>query len=384
MTFAVSRMYGRISKSIGTNNPRLLVAAYLAYASQYSLDELDGLYGSTSYAPPKLDVAERQTLEAFYLSGPAIVDSVWNEVPDWIHPRCKASLGPDAEFELAKTLGRAPVDLRINQSKASRDDVLSRLERSGMECIPTPYSPVGIRLSRHASLTGCELYDTGLIEIQDEGSQLAALLVGTKPGECVVDYCAGAGGKSLAMAAQMSGMGKVYAFDVSAKRLAPLEKRAKRAGAGNIFSLVFGTNEGEAAVSALKGKVDRVLIDAPCSGSGTWRRAPDAKWLLTQKTLHEYEDRQFEIINKASELLRPDGTLIYVTCSFLLSENEAQIERVLNENHQLATSEILQSWRKITGRDVPEGVSTKTGGLRLSPYRTETDGFYVHRLVRKQ
>ncbi len=382
MTFAVSRIYGRASAAIGTDNPRLVVAAYLVHSCGYSIDHLVQIFGSTPYAPPNLDGEEKQLLDEFYTSGSSISESVWHEVPVWLHSVCEESLCPDAQQELAALLVRAPVDLRVNKLKASRDDVLLKITDSGHECVPTPYSPLGIRIVEHVRLAGWDLYESGVVEVQDEASQVAALLVGAKPGERVIDYCAGAGGKSLVLATQMQGKGEVIAFDVSAKRLAPLAERAKRSGVGNIRSLVLGSKEADAAILSVTGTVDRILVDAPCSGSGTWRRSPDAKWLLTPAKLRDYQDQQFEVVNRALELLKPGGQLVYVTCSFLKSENETVVERVLNGNNHITHVDPARSWREITGTDLSKEMSRTQCGIRFSPYRTGTDGFYVHVLLR--
>jgi 16S rRNA (cytosine967-C5)-methyltransferase len=248
-----------------------------------------------------------------------------HNLPDWLANPLKESLG-DEFWPLVEELARAaPLDLRVNSLKAKREDVQRALAEAGIEARPTPHSPWGLRIDGKPALSKLALFTEGHVEVQDEGSQLLALLTDAKRGEMVVDFCAGAGGKTLALGASMRNTGRLYAFDVSGHRLENLKPRLARSGLSNVHPAQIA-HERDDRVKRLAGKIDRVLVDAPCSGLGTLRRNPDLKWRQSPQALAELQAKQKAILASAARLLKPGGRLVYATCSLLAAENEAVAE----------------------------------------------------------
>jgi 16S rRNA (cytosine967-C5)-methyltransferase len=298
--------------------------------------------------------------------------AVANDLPDWLLPHLDRALGPALEREIAALNAPAPIDLRVNLLKADRASARRALAAEGVEAEPTRWSPLGLRLRARAPLSGLAAFKEGLFEVQDEGSQIAALLAGARPGMRVVDFCAGAGGKTLALAAQMGNRGKLVACDVSARRLERAAQRLRRAGAQNVERRVL-TSERDKWVKRHKGSFDVVLVDAPCLGTGTWRRNPDAKWRMRPEDLAELVDRQAQILLSASRLARPGGRLVYVTCSLLREEDEDQAEAFLAAAPDFTPFSVERAWAETLGGNPPDGEPW----LRLSPARQGTDGFFV-------
>lgn len=291
-------------------------------------------------------------------------------LPDWLAERLAAQYGESETAALADALNRpAPVDLRVNTLKTKRDELQQRLTEEGFACEPTPYSPVGLRLQQRASIFRSKAFEDGLFEMQDEGSQLLSLLLEPRRSEMVVDFCAGAGGKSLHLGALMANSGSLYAFDVSAPRLERLTPRMRRAGLSNLRAITIA-HERDARVQRLYGKIDRVLVDAPCSGTGTLRRNPDIKWRSID--LAALIETQRRILTAAAPLLKAGGRLVYATCSLLAEESENIVAEFLAANTgytQVPVAEILQ--RRHVALEMP------TPALRLLPHRHSTDGFYA-------
>ena len=298
-------------------------------------------------------------------------------MPDWLAQRLRAQFGDSEALALSLALNQpAPVDMRVNTIKAKRDEVQTRLTQEGFACEITPWSPSGLRRRDRAPIFKTLCFKEGLFEVQDEGSQLLAPMLEPRRQEMVVDFCAGAGGKTLHVGALMANTGTVYAFDVLAKRLEKLKPRLRRAGLNNV-RMVTISHERDARVQRLKGKVDRVLVDAPCSGTGTLRRNPDIKW--RDINLAELTDTQQRILAAAAELLKPGGRLVYATCSLLKEENEDIVEKFLAarpEFHMVPVNEILER------RHIP--LSIAGDALRLLPHLHQTDGFYAVALERNQ
>jgi 16S rRNA (cytosine967-C5)-methyltransferase len=281
-------------------------------------------------------------------------------------------------LELARALNRpAPLDLRVNEFKAKREDVLARFAAEGLAAEPCRYSPQGIRLGTKPALSRHPLYLDGSIEVQDEGSQLLGYLLAPKRGEMVVDFCAGAGGKTLLLGALMRSTGRLYAFDVSDKRLAKLKPRVARSGLSNVHPACI-SGENDQRVKRLAGKIDRVLVDAPCSGLGTLRRNPDLKWRQTPESVAELTRKQSDILASASRLLKPGGRLVYATCSILSEENEGVVDAFLQAHpdfQRLSAKELLAK----------QGIDVDCGeDMRLLPHRHGTDGFYAAVLERRK
>ena len=298
------------------------------------------------------------------------------DFPDWLAERLASRMSPEELLALARALNTpAPLDLRVNTLKAERETMIARLAADGIAAAPTPYSPLGLRLKSKPYLAKHPAYLDGGIEVQDEGSQLLGFLLVPKRGEMVVDFCAGAGGKTLILGALMRSTGRLYAFDVSDKRLAKLKPRAARAGLSNVHPACL-SGENDTRVKRLQGKVDRVLVDAPCSGLGTLRRNPDLKWRQSPQSVAELTAKQAAILAAAAKLLKPGGRLVYATCSILAEENEDIVDAFLAGHadfKRLSAQEVLAA----------QGIAIDCGeDMRLSPQKHGTDGFYAAVLVR--
>ena len=297
------------------------------------------------------------------------------DLPDWLYERLAVQFGADEVPALARAMNQsAPLDLRVNTLKTDRDTLLAKLAADDIAAQPGALSPLAVRLRDKPALAKHPLFLDGAFEVQDEGSQLLGFLLEPKRGEMVVDFCAGAGGKTLLLGALMRNTGRLYAFDVSDKRLANLKPRLARSGLSNVHPARI-EHERDQKIKRLAGKADRVLVDAPCSGLGTLRRNPDLKWRQDEKSIAELTVKQASILDAASTLVRPGGRLVYATCSLLAEENDAIVQGFLAANtgfRLLPASEIL-------GR---QGVEIEGEMLRLLPHRQATDGFFAAALER--
>ncbi len=298
------------------------------------------------------------------------------DLPDWLVHRLSASTDADGILALARGLNQpAPLDLRINPLKTDRAAVLERLGESGLEASPCPWAPLGIRLAGKPALARHPLYLEGLVEVQDEGSQLLGHLVAPRRGEMVVDFCAGAGGKTLLLGALMRSTGRLYAFDVADRRLAKLRPRVARAGLSNVHPICI-SGENDVRIKRLAGKADRVLVDAPCSGLGTLRRNPDLKWRQTPGSVDELSRKQCDILVGAARMVQRGGRLVYATCSLLPEENSLIVERFLATH---------ADFRRTSAREVlaDQGIAVECGeDLVLLPHVHGTDGFFAAVLER--
>jgi 16S rRNA (cytosine967-C5)-methyltransferase len=306
------------------------------------------------------------------LRHPEMPRAVANDLPDWLEPYLDRVFGGGLEREMAALNGPAPTDLRVNLLKADREEARRALAAEGVAAKPTPLSPVGLRLRERVPLGKLAAFEHGLIEVQDESSQLAALLADARPGMRVVDFCAGAGGKTLAMAAGMNNRGKLVACEVSQRRLDRAARRLRRAGVTNVERRAL-SGERDKWVKHHKGGFDRVFADVPCLGTGTWRRNPDAKWRMRPEDLAELVERQQLILRSAARLVRPGGRLIYATCSLLRDEDEAQAEAFLAAETDFSLLPMVRVWEETIGGASPGGEDY----LRLTPARHGTDGFFV-------
>ncbi|MBR0568884.1 RsmB/NOP family class I SAM-dependent RNA methyltransferase [Azoarcus sp. L1K30] len=348
-------------------SPRQLLLAWLARGEGWPMRQFEGLASAT----------ERDWIEGIKsatLDEGTVAERA--DLPDWLADRLLAQHDEAEVLRLAHSLNRpAPLDLRVNVLKADRDAVLAHLREDGFGAEPCALSPHGIRLSGKPALQKHALFVDGSFEVQDEGSQLLGLLVQPKRGELVVDFCAGAGGKTLQLGALMRSTGRLYAFDVSEKRLAKLKPRMARSGLSNVHPVLIA-HENDAKVKRLNGKADRVLVDAPCSGLGTLRRNPDLKWRQTAASVDEMVAKQGAILAAAARLVRPGGRLVYATCSLLVDENDAVVDAFLAANPAFTAvpaEQVLHS----QGIDLPTGER-----LRLSPDAHDTDGFFAAVLER--
>ena len=356
--FAVLRRKRSLEAAAGSAAPRDLVIAALV--------RIFGLSGRAFEATDADDAALAARVKSAAIA--RLAGAVQADLPDWLWQRLAAEYGQEEAAAIAQgLLSPAPLDLRVNLAKLSREEALARL---AIEAAPTPHSPAGIRLKGKPPINRHPLFLDGSVEVQDEGSQLLAYLLAPRRGEMVADFCAGAGGKTLAISMLMHGAGRVYAMDVSAKRLRELAPRAARAGISNVHPIVL-SGEGDVRAKRLTGKLDRVLVDAPCSGFGTLRRNPDLKWRHDARAVSELAAKQLRILNAAAKLLKPGGRLVYATCSILAEENEAVAERFAAahaEYKPLSCRELLTAQRIVV--DTGER-------LRLWPHRHGTDGFFA-------
>lgn len=340
-----------------------------------------GFYGPGDFLRSALTDQETRWLDACEKVKPEdLMERHRHNLPEWLVAPLKDQLGDTEFWALADSLNLgAGLDLRVNDFKAKRADVQKALAASGIKAVPTPYSPWGLRISGKPSLNKHEAFVRGDFEVQDEGSQLLSLLLDPKRGEMVVDFCAGAGGKTLALGAMMRNTGRLYAFDTSAGRLDSFKPRLARSGLSNVHPAAIA-HERDDRVKRLSGKIDRVLVDAPCTGMGTLRRNPDLKWRQTPQGVEEMAVLQAKILQSASRMVKSGGRLVYATCSVLPQENEAIAEAFGAANPDFV---LLPAGEVLTGLKVADAASLCTGGedgqryLRLWPHRHATDGFFA-------
>ncbi|WP_240648088.1 RsmB/NOP family class I SAM-dependent RNA methyltransferase [Pararobbsia silviterrae] len=326
---------------------------------------------------PLVSPAEAEWLERIAKIDPASLPArARTNLPEWIEKRLAARFEPEALAQLAAALNySAPLDLRANTIKATREQVLDSLEAAGIEAGETPLAPNGVRVAGKPPVNRLNAFEEGWFEVQDEGSQLLCHLVGAKRGEMIVDFCAGAGGKTLALGAMMRSTGRLYAFDVSDRRLAKLKPRMAKSGLSNVHPVLIDS-EHDPKIKRLAGKIDRVLVDAPCSGLGTLRRNPDLKWRQTPASLDELTPKQASILANAARLVKPGGRLVYATCSILEAENEAIVNAFLatHGDFKLVPASSVLAAQKI-GLDTGDYLS-------LWPHIHGTDGFFAAVLER--
>ena len=354
-----------------TEDPRILVIAYLVKILGKNLRDLDGIINDQQIEWLKaIKAVNTENLSA----------ALTADLPEWLWDKLSEQFGSEEALTIARSMHQpASLDLRVNTLKGTRDDVIAQFNKEKgaqkeltekMEVVATPYSPTGIRMPQKVTISKHILFEKGVIEVQDEGSQLLALLVAPKRGEMIADFCAGAGGKTLAIGALMRNTGRLYAFDVSEKRLANLSKRLKRSGLSNLQAQLI-SSENDPKLKRLNSKFDRVLVDAPCSGLGTLRRNPDLKWKQMPQDITELQIKQTNILNRAAKLVKNGGRLIYATCSLLRDENEQITETFLATNTEYSlvpAHEILKI----------QNVPLNTGDyLKLLPHMHQTDGFFA-------
>jgi 16S rRNA (cytosine967-C5)-methyltransferase len=363
--FAVLRRKRSLEAAGGSASPRVLLIAALVRIQGLSGRSLEGLADETLIARIRGWKPE---------SAPPAVQA---DLPDWLWEKLVAQEGEVEAMHLARgLLNPAPLDLRANLARTEREAVLERLAHDGIAASATPLSPAGVRLAGKPAINRHPLFEEGLVEVQDEGSQLLAWLLAPRRSEMVADYCAGAGGKTLAIAMLMRGTGRLYAMDISAARLARLSPRAARAGVSNVHTVAL-SGDNDARVKRLAGKLDRVLVDAPCSGFGTLRRNPDLKWRHAPGAVSELAEKQLRIVRSAARLLKPGGRLVYATCSILQEENDEVADAFAAAEpgfRAVSCAELLKAQR----------IALDTGErLRLTPQAHGTDGFFAAAFERK-
>ena len=366
---------------MGSETPRAIALAAAPSALGLTAAEVIAAADGSPYALEPLSEAEQAGLSR---EPPADAPApVLGDFPDWLEPSLRRAFDDEVVPETRGLARRAPVDLRVNTLKADRERVLKALAR--FSPVATPLSPVGVRLpapqatGRQPNVESEVAHGRGWYEVQDEGSQVAALMAGVGPRQQVLDICAGGGGKTLAFSALMQNTGQVYAYDGDAARLRPIFERLKRAGARNVQVLRAGD---AAALEALGPRFDVVFCDAPCTGSGAWRRRPDAKWRLKPANLSQRIEEQRAILNLAARLVKPGGRLVYVTCSLLPEENNDQAEWFLSNHLGFAELPWAEAWRSALGSEPLSSAGRIGESLLLTPARHGTDGFFISVMTR--
>lgn len=359
--------------------PRNRLLAWLVLGEGKTPSQINGLFSGGKRAPASLIAQERalvDKLQGRAIDHAAMPDAVRFECPAWAIDGLRRRFPDTFRQEMAAMLTPAPLDLRVNPIKTTREAMLGALRDLGLRPQPSRMAPYGIRLDRRLSFAGLPMLKSGEIEIQDEGSQLVAMLVDARPGERVVDFCAGAGGKTLAIAAQMANKGRVIACDVMEGRLKRGAERFRRAGLHNIETRLL-TSETDKWIKRHKLGFDRVLVDAPCSGTGTWRRNPDARWRPEdERGIDHLLVLQSKILASAARLVRPGGRLVYATCSLLSEENEQQVAAFLAANPAFHVVQLSEAAPQLTDSAYPDFLS-------LTPARHDTDGFFAAVLQRE-
>ncbi len=358
---------------------RRLLYQHLAQSGSGPLERrlaILGWAGDAAFLRAALEVHEQKWLaQVLLIDRSALAPKLRHNLPDWIAQPLQTQLGDEGFWAMVASLDEAaPLDLRVNTLKTKREAAQAALAAAGIEAAMTPYSPWGLRIHGRPALQKLPLFAQGEVEVQDEGSQLLALLTDAKRGEMVVDFCAGSGGKTLALGAAMRNTGRLYAFDVAGHRLEALKPRLARSGLSNVYPVQIA-HERDERIKRLAGKIDRVLVDAPCSGLGTLRRNPDLKWRQSPKAVQELSAKQTAILAGAARLLKPAGRLVYATCSLLASENEA-VCQAFAATHPgftpVAVDDVLDDL-KVAHPDK----LVQAGNLRLWPHLHATDGFFA-------
>jgi 16S rRNA (cytosine967-C5)-methyltransferase len=360
--FGILRHRFFLESIVETATPRSLLLAYLAKFQGLNLRELAPLASEAEMK--RLAEIKAASLE----SQPLAIQA---EFPDWLIEKLSGFMEDEEILDLGRSLQQpAPVDLRVNTLLAKREEILALFDKEGIKASPTPYSPIGIRLADKPAINRHEVFLNGKVEVQDESSQLLGYLVAPRRQDMVVDFCAGAGGKSLMLGALMRSQGRIYAFDNSEKRLNNLKPRLKRSGLSNLHPQLIA-NENDIKVKRLTGKIDRVLVDAPCSGLGTLRRNPDLKWRQSPQSIGELKRKQAAILSSAANLLKPGGRLVYATCSFLPEENQEIVENFIADYPHF---KVLNCGQLLKHQKIP----IDTGEfMQLSPRLHATDGFFA-------
>ena len=379
LVFDVLRRSSSLAAYMGSSSPRALALAAFQDGWGYSAGELNEICDGGQYAPAPLSedekaglkrLEEEQTLEA----EPADLA----DIPSWLYPSIEQVFGERTLGEGQALAKRAPIDLRVNRLKVKRSTVLNKLEEldaaplDDLADIVRIDAPVGP--DKSPRLEGLEPYQRGWFEVQDMGSQMVSVLTGVKSGMQVLDLCAGSGGKTLAMAALMENKGQIHAYDAQEKRLSPMSERLQRAGAHNV-RILPSNNQG--SLDKLDDKMDVVLVDAPCTGSGTWRRKPDSKWRLTQAQLDERLIEQRDVLEQGARAVKSGGRLVYVTCSILPQENSDQVERFLAAHSDFSLEPLKEIWSQSQTAPLPSSAIDAKDVLQLTPAHNGTDGFFI-------
>ncbi|MBA2125392.1 MFS transporter [Hyphomicrobium methylovorum] len=380
LVYDALRHRASLAWALGADTPRALAIGAAPSALGLSTEVVIAACDGADHSPGPLSDEERLGLTRDRADAPACAQA---DIPEWLWPAFSSQFGENAVAEGQAMAKRAPADLRVNTLKATPEKVLKALTSFG--AVACPISPIGVRIAppegaqRTPNLQAEAAFQAGWFEIQDEGSQIAALLAGAGSRKQVLDLCAGAGGKTLALAAVMQNTGQLYAYDANRLQLKPIFDRIKRAGVRNVQVLRGGD---EAALTALGPRFDVVLCDAPCTGSGTWRRRPDAKWRLKPDALAARMAEQRSVLARGATLVKRGGRLVYVTCSILPEENTGQVAEFLAANSEFRIIPTAEAWAAAGSAELPPSADGRSDSLLLTPARHGTDGFFVAVLER--
>ena len=379
------RKRNSIAHAMRADTPRALILGALAHAWGWNIRDIDDAMDE-DHAPSKLTLEEREGL--VMAPDPTAPAHVQGDYPEWLADSLQRVFGEEAVVEAQAMAVRADVDLRVNTLKVSAEKAAAPLKSAQAErselLLNAFHIPARDPSVREASLESIPAYSKGWVEVQDAGSQIAAAAANAQPGEQVLDYCAGGGGKTLAIAMQMEGKGQIFAYDIDGRRLSALIPRIKRSGTHSV-QLVHPSEPTQ--LEDLTGQMDLVFVDAPCTGTGTWRRRPDAKWRLKPAQLAKRISEQDDILDKASSFVKPGGRLVYATCSFLMEEDEDRVAAFLSSHPEFtemdaAETAIASGWLTDTGAQTVRKFKSPTGSVRLTPKRAGTDGFFFAALHR--
>ncbi len=375
------RVRSSASWIMGEETARAVVLGSLRQLRGMDADAISALCTGEAHAPAVL--SEHETTRLSHATLDDAPDHVRGDYPDWLAAHFAAAFGEHAVAEGRALAGRAPIDLRVNRLKGEREKATKMLAHLLPE--ETPLSPLGLRLNagadgRGPSLSAESAYVRGFVEVQDEGSQLASLIAGAKPGLQVLDFCAGGGGKTLAMAAEMANKGQVYAYDSEGRRLMPIYPRLERADVRNVQ--VRAPKGNKDVLADIEARCDIVLVDAPCTGTGTWRRNPDAKWRTRPGALEQRMKEQDEVLENSAKYVKSGGVLAYITCSLLRAEDEDRIDAFLGKHADFLPLDAAHIARRANLPELAQFASPHGVGLRLSPRTSNTDGFYVALLLK--
>jgi 16S rRNA (cytosine967-C5)-methyltransferase len=379
LVFDVLRRSSSYAVFMGSKEPRALALAAFLDGWGYSLDELIEFCDGGQYAPAPLSDEEKAGLLRLAENNPPEAEpAALADIPAWLYPFVEQVFG-DRTLEEGRALAtRAPIDLRVNRLKVKRSTVLNKLADLDAEPLDDLADIVRIKApvgeQKSPRLEGLEAYKRGWFEVQDMGSQMVSVMTGVKAGMQVLDLCAGSGGKTLAMAALMENKGQIHAYDDEAKRLSPMSERLQRAGAHNV-RILPSSNQG--ALDKLNNKMDVVLVDAPCTGSGTWRRKPDSKWRLTQAQLDERIKEQQAVLTEGALAVKSGGRLVYVTCSILPQENADQVNWFLEVNPEFSLVSPQAVWEQTQSSPLPSSAISAKDMLQMTPAHNGTDGFFI-------
>lgn len=386
LVFDALRRRSSLAFALGTDSARALALGTYRFLWNNPLEAIEAGISTDRHAPEPLTEREKARLEALHLEGAP--EWVQADVPEWLMDDLERSFGPRLVEEGRALAVRAPVDLRVNTLKATRDKVLAQLDT--FRAVATHLSPAGIRLpagdgpAKPPHVQSEPGYQKGLFEIQDEGSQIAALVAGAHGGDQVLDLCAGAGGKTLAIAAEMRNRGQIFAYDSDKRRFGDIRERLDRAGVRNVQ--IRMPHKGSDPLDDLDGRMNLVVVDAPCTGSGTWRRRPDAKWRMAPGALDLRRKEQEAVLEQGRRFVRAGGRMVYITCSVLPQENEDRIAAFLDRTGDFRLADPRDSWLSGLGTPMPEAFAVRVAGhgeaIRLTPATAGTDGFFVAVLER--